>query len=197
MRIRLGAVLCLVAMCACERQTVLLDAPRPKDPAVRAINVPGLSFEYPGSWMTFQDERTLGSQGPEAPGRPTPIQTPSIQDLYTAAVGLNDLSFVRVQIRSVPIPEGEYNQWRVVRQYWESQLAGSRILAEGSVRVVGLTGALWQFRHQSPAGYVTNNALIVVIQGVMEYSILCQSIPEQTTEIGRGCQQVLSTLHIG
>jgi hypothetical protein len=196
-RIRLGAVLCVVAMCACARQTVLLDAPPPTDPPVRAIDVPGLSFQYPGSWSTFANQ--LAPPDPEAPGQLGATPTPGIQDVFVSAVGLNGLNLVQVKIRSVPVPEGDYNPWRSVRQDWENQLAasGARIMERGDVTVAGLAGVLWQFRLQSPAGYVTTNTLIVVVQGSREYSIRCAAIPERATEIARGCQQVLSTLKVG
>jgi hypothetical protein len=182
-------------MCACARQTVLLEGPRPTDPPVRAIDVPGLSFEYPGNWVSFANQ--MQSPGPEAPGQPGPAQTPAIQDVFLSAVGLNDLNLVQVRIRAVPVPEGEYNQWRAVRQYWEGALAGTRVLSQGEVTVAGLSGVFWRFRLQSPAGYVTTNTLVVLVQGVREYSILCEAIPEQATEIARGCHQVLSTLQVG
>ena len=145
--------------------------------------------------MTFANQ--IASPGPEAPGQLGPTRTPGIQDVYLSAVGLNDLNLVQVRIRSVPVPEGEYNQWRAVRQYWEGALTGARVMAQGEVTVAGLTGVFWQFRLQSPAGYVTTNTLIVLVQGVREYSILCESIPEQAPEIARGCNQVLSTLQVG
>jgi hypothetical protein len=203
--------LCVVAMCACARQTVLLDAPPQTDPPVRSIAVPGLFFEYPGSWSTFANQ--LQSPGPEVPGqpgptpttsqpeptpgRPDPTEAPGIQNLYVSAVGLDGLNLVEVRIRSVPVPEGEPNSWRAVRQDWEGSLSGTRVLARGDVTVAGLTGAFWRFRAQSGAGYVTTSTLVVVLQGIREYSILCEAIPERATEIARGCQQVLSTLQLG
>jgi hypothetical protein len=181
---------------ACAGQTVLLDNPPiQSNPAARTFDQQGVSFQYPGTWLTSQLQATPGPSA--SGGQPAPVQ-PKQQSVDI--VGLDDLNKVTLVYGISGLKSEDFVTWsQAARADLAKRLAsGSVTLLEGphEIRAAGFPALRYETREASGLGYVLRVTWVGFVRRTTQFVITCTSIPERSAEIQRGCEQILATLHI-
>jgi hypothetical protein len=188
-------VACVAALSACAGQTVLVDnPPSESNPAVRTFDQHGISFQYPGTWLTFQVDATNGGASPSAPA---PVQ-PQQQSLDI--VGLDELNRVSVAYGLSGMAADDFAAWSAQAK---ATLAGNvaahkaRLLEPPQeIQTAGLPALRYAVRVPSGLGYNLDVTWVGFLRGTTEFVVTCSSIPTRTQEIQPGCEQILSTLAV-
>jgi hypothetical protein len=179
--------LVFVAAASCAVSSRVNLASRTSNPQTKTFQAHGISFDYPGNWVAF-DARSPG---------PDQAATQKSEDV----VGLDDLNVVSITALVVPPSQQGSSAWsdEVISGFTQA-FAESGIQVKGGpdkILVGGEKGIRWKIRQPSGVGYVLDTTLVVLFRGDTEYYVRCQHTALRASEMDRGCDQVLGTLHLG
>jgi hypothetical protein len=187
------AIVCISLMTACAGETVLLDNPGVQsEPATRTFEGHGVTFDYPGTWVSVNDP------APAPSGQPVPVQ-PDAQAVDV--VGIDQLDFVAVSYGVTGLEADDFDSWSEERKLeLAARLAQRPIeLLAGPVetRTAGFRALRYETREPSAVGYVLHVTWVGFLRRTTQFAVECNSTPQHAAEIQRGCEQILATLQIG
>jgi hypothetical protein len=188
----------LMLLTACAGQTVLIDnPPLPSSAAVQTFDAHGIRFDYPGTWIVFDTNAPNPSPSSGQPNVVDPTQE------SVDMVGLDDLNNVQI-IYGLPVPQvatDDFGTWsaRIEANLEESVRGRRQTLLSGpeEIQAAGYRAIRYEVQAASRFGYLLDVTWVGFLRGDTQFIIACQSLPDRTAEIQRGCQQILATLQVG
>jgi len=181
------ALLISGAAASCGVQSKVDVIPAPSNPATRTLEAHGISFQYPGNWVTFDAQ--------------TPDPAVGASQKSMDVVGLDDLNVVSVTELLVSPSERGLSAWskHVSSEFATGFLQSGIVVKTGpdKVMLAGVKGLRWKLSQPSGVGYVLETTLVVMFRRDTEYFVKCQHTAERAPGIDRGCEQVLSSFKLG
>lgn len=180
-------VILSAAAASCGVQSRVEVGQTASNPGTRTFHAHGISFEYPGNWVTFE------TQTPD----PQQAASQKSQDV----VGLDDLNIVSITALLVPRSDQGFSAWnqQVMSQFNDAFAQSGIQVKSGPDKILlgGEKSLRWKVRQPSGIGYVLDTTLVVMFRGDTEYYVRCQHTAARAPEMDRGCDQVLSSFKLG